>query len=285
MTRREIKAKFGQIVEFSEIGNYLDTPVKRYSSGMYVRLGFAVAAHLEPEILIVDEVLAVGDATFQRRVMDRMSELARKGLTLLFVSHNMQHIPRLCKRAVYLKQGEMVTVGPAAEVTQLYLDQLLVDARTGDLRNKPRTGDGRAKFVRATVVDGDGRPLSALTSGDDLTVRLEIESAARLTDLTASVAVQTLYGARVLTAWTRESRFPLTLDAGASTLECRFRGVHIRPGQTVLLNLNLSTDAGLAVDAVDNAVVLDVVGGEAHADIATTGDLGVWVCDTSWRRV
>src|SRR5215467_13278276 len=107
MTRSEIKSKFDQIVDFSGVEQFLDTPVKRYSSGMYVRLAFAVAAHLQPEILIVDEVLAVGDAEFQKRCIDRMAELARSGRTILFVSHNMQLIPLLCKRAVLLNQGRV----------------------------------------------------------------------------------------------------------------------------------------------------------------------------------
>jgi len=105
MTRREINAKFDAIVQFAEIDKFLDTPVKRYSSGMYVRLAFGVIAHLEPEILIVDEVLAVGDAPFQKRCIDRMTQLTQSGKTILFVSHNMQQIPRLCRRALMLERG------------------------------------------------------------------------------------------------------------------------------------------------------------------------------------
>jgi lipopolysaccharide transport system ATP-binding protein len=285
MSRREVKAKFDQIVDFSEIGRHLDTPVKWYSSGMYVRLGFAVAAHLEPEILIVDEVLAVGDATFQRRVLDRMAELGRRGLTILFVSHNMQHIPRLCQRAVYLKQGQVVAVGDAGAVTRQYLDHLLADTKAGDLRDKPRSGDGRAKFVRAGVVDSAGRPAAAFVSGTDLVIRLDIEASTRLADATAAVAVQTLFGTRVLTGWTPEANFPVALDPGATTLECRFDRVALRPGQTVVLNLQLATASGVVVDAVDNAVVLDVVGGADHAGLATAGDQGVWVCPVSWSRL
>src|SRR5213075_2102060 len=107
MSRTEVRKRFDEIVAFSEVEQFLDTPVKRYSSGMYVRLAFAVAAHLEPEILIVDEVLAVGDASFQKRCIDRMTELTRGGRTILFVSHNMQLIPLLCRSAVQLDQGKV----------------------------------------------------------------------------------------------------------------------------------------------------------------------------------
>jgi len=161
MRRREILAKFDKIVEFSEIGRHLDTPVKRYSSGQYVRLAFAVTAYLEPEILIVDEVLAVGDATFQRKCIDRMADLARQGRTVLFVAHNRQLVPRLCQRAVFLEKGRVAAIGDAQAVTQKYLDRLLEDSKVGDRRDKHRTGDGRAKFVRARACDAAGRPTAA----------------------------------------------------------------------------------------------------------------------------
>ena len=116
MRRAEVRAKFDEIVAFSEIGKYIDTPVKRYSSGMYVRLAFAVAAHLEPDILIVDEVLAVGDLEFQKKCLGRMGDVANEGRTVLFVSHNMGAISTLCSRAVLLDAGRVVAVGPTSEV-------------------------------------------------------------------------------------------------------------------------------------------------------------------------
>jgi lipopolysaccharide transport system ATP-binding protein len=121
MSRSEINRKFDEIVEFAGIGKFLDTPVKRYSSGMYVRLAFAVAAHLEPDILIVDEVLAVGDATFQKKCMGKMEEVAGHGRTVLFVSHNMDSINRLCSRGLLLNAGRLVADGSAAEISHMYL--------------------------------------------------------------------------------------------------------------------------------------------------------------------
>jgi lipopolysaccharide transport system ATP-binding protein len=128
MSRREITAKFDEIVEFSEISQFLDTPVKRYSSGMYVRLAFAVAAHLEPEILLVDEVLAVGDAAFQRKCMGKMGQVARQGRTILFVSHNMAAITRLCQRALWFDQGRLRESGPAERIVVDYLASGCEDA-------------------------------------------------------------------------------------------------------------------------------------------------------------
>ena len=123
MRRAEVRAKFDQIVEFSEIGRFLDTPVKRYSSGMYVRLAFAVAAHLEPDILVVDEVLAVGDYTFQKKCLGRMGDVAGQGRTVLFVSHNMGAISALCSRAVLLDQGQVLAEGATQDVVASYISR------------------------------------------------------------------------------------------------------------------------------------------------------------------
>src|SRR5262249_15078765 len=121
MRRGEIARKFDQIVDFAEVREFLDTPVKHYSSGMYVRLAFAVAAHLEPEIMLVDEVLAVGDISFQRKCLDKMKDVSQHGRTVLFVSHNMPAITRLCERTILLDEGRVVSDGPSHQVVPAYL--------------------------------------------------------------------------------------------------------------------------------------------------------------------
>jgi lipopolysaccharide transport system ATP-binding protein len=285
MRRREILAKFDQIVAFSEIGQHLDTPVKRYSSGQYVRLAFAVTAHLEPEILIIDEVLAVGDATFQRKCIHRMAELARQGRTILFVTHNMQLIPQLCSRAVMLANSRVEAIGPAADVTQKYLDKLLTDSRAGDLRDRPRSGDGRALFVRAGVLDGEGRAISVFITETDMVVRMEVESNDRFPDVTLSVVVQSLHGTKVISTWTREAGFDVALDRGIQAFECRLRDVRLRPGQTVILNLWMATGNGTLLDSVENAIVIDVLGDDRHAHLSTSTDHGVVYCQHEWKRI
>ncbi len=285
MSRREILAKFDQIVEFSEVGKFLDTPVKRYSSGMYVRLAFAVVAHLEPEILVIDEVLAVGDASFQKRCIDRMIQLAQSGKTILFVSHNMQQIPRLCQRAVMLERGQMVEIGPAGAVTQSYMDRLLTDARTNDLSTKARSGDGRARFSRAGLVDPEGRPLSVFTSGDDLILRMDITAKVAIADVDVQVIVQNLYGTRIVTGWSREVGFSIALHEGTQTVECRLKGVGLRPGHAIMMNLLAATGNGTILDSVDNAVVYDVVGDDRHRHLSTSADQGIVVYDNEWRAV
>jgi lipopolysaccharide transport system ATP-binding protein len=157
MKRREIQSKLGEIVEFSGIEKFIDTPVKRYSSGMYVRLAFSVAAHLEPEILLVDEVLAVGDAEFQRRCLGRMEDMSGTGRTILFVSHNMQAINQLCDRAILLEGGGIAADGQTAEVVTRYLQST---HGTGSRRAWPdiasAPGDDLAKLLSVRVVDEDG---------------------------------------------------------------------------------------------------------------------------------
>jgi lipopolysaccharide transport system ATP-binding protein len=124
MRQADVRAKFDRIVEFAEIERFLDTPVKRYSSGMYVRLGFAVAAHINPHVLLVDEVLAVGDASFQNKCQRRIEELRRNGMTIVFVSHDMKAVQRLCSRVFFLRQGQVQAVGTPHEVIGKYYDQL-----------------------------------------------------------------------------------------------------------------------------------------------------------------
>ena len=131
LTRREIRRKFDQIVEFAEIGRFVDMPVKRYSSGMEVRLGFSVAVHLEPDVLLIDEVLAVGDESLQRRCLERMDELRGQGQTVIFVSHVLEDVKRLCPRIIYLQRGMLRADGPSAEVVDLYLH----DVNTGAFSN------------------------------------------------------------------------------------------------------------------------------------------------------
>ena len=180
MTRDEIKARFDEIVEFSEIGKFIDTPVKRYSSGMYVRLAFSVAAHLDPEILIVDEVLAVGDAAFQKKCLGKMSETANTGRTVLFVSHNMHTIQSLCTRVILLDEGKIIKEGNTQEVVSNYLaptQENTIDGES-DLRNwsglRKSPGKIRATYLR--TLDKNGNTCSTFNIYDPITFELEIEN-------------------------------------------------------------------------------------------------------------
>ena len=170
MSRREIRAKFDEIVEFSGIGKFIDTPVKRYSSGMYVRLAFAVAAHLDPEVLIIDEVLAVGDYEFQQRCMGRIEDISTSGRTVLFVSHDMQAITRLCTRAYWLHDGRVQAEGPAEEVVSRYLEG--ASGAGAEVVFEPDEAPGYAvRLLSARVTDANGETMHTV----DVRERVGIE--------------------------------------------------------------------------------------------------------------
>jgi len=152
MSRREIEKRFDEIVDFAEIGPYLDTPVKRYSSGMHMRLAFGVAAHVEPEILLVDEVLAVGDVAFQRKCLGKMSDVSRDGRTILYVSHNLPTVRQLCSRAILLHHGHLVADGPVDAVLHEYLERL--GEQQSEVEFAPK--DSAAYFARAAVLNENG---------------------------------------------------------------------------------------------------------------------------------
>jgi lipopolysaccharide transport system ATP-binding protein len=173
MTRVEIRSRFEEIVAFAEIDKFLDTPVKRYSSGMYVRLAFAVAAHLEPEILIVDEVLAVGDAEFQKKCLGKMGDVsAKEGRTVVLVSHQMPAIQNLCTRCVLMDRGRLVKEGKTDDIVADYL-ATGAELASGDLAERTdRVGKGHAIVTGIHLIDSNGDPLREAVSGSDVTIRV-----------------------------------------------------------------------------------------------------------------
>jgi lipopolysaccharide transport system ATP-binding protein len=174
MRRHEIKRKFDEIVAFSEVEEFLDTPVKKYSSGMYMRLAFAVAAHLEPEILLVDEVLAVGDAAFQKKCLGKMADVARQGRTVLFVSHNMSAIQALCEKVAWLDGGQVKDVGPTSQVVQDYLESAMTAEAVPVAERHDRTGDGSARIWSVRIQALDERPV--IRTGSRLKITVEYAS-------------------------------------------------------------------------------------------------------------
>ena len=186
MRREEIARKFDEIVAFSEIEKFLDTPVKRYSSGMYVRLAFAVAAHLEPEILLVDEVLAVGDAAFQKKALGKMGDVVHEGRTVLFVSHNMAAVKALCGRTILLANGEVDMIGVGTDAIGRYL---AADSQASD---SPRLEDDNRLGFFVT------RPMSLQAEcGESITLEFAIESPVKIEDITAGLVVYDLYDSPV----------------------------------------------------------------------------------------
>jgi lipopolysaccharide transport system ATP-binding protein len=175
MSRSEIQRKFDEIVAFAEVEKFLDTPVKRYSSGMYVRLAFAVAAHLEPEILVVDEVLAVGDIQFQQKCLGKMGDVAQEGRTVLFVSHNMAAIQTLCHKAMIISEGKNSLLGPSTEIIQNYLSVVSNHSKLELKDRKDRRGKGNIRFKELRF-GGNKNGSNAYAIGDDVKIYFKVES-------------------------------------------------------------------------------------------------------------
>lgn len=176
MTKKEIKQKFDEIVDFSGVEKFIDTPVKHYSSGMYVRLAFAVAAHLEPEILIIDEVLAVGDSEFQKKCLGKMNEVAKKGRTVLFVSHNMTALAALCTRGIWIKNGQVAYDGDIHTAIKKYLDKEQTNNQSNDLSiSKNREGNGLIKFIKYKILNEQEEEIDYVFSGQNITFILDFK--------------------------------------------------------------------------------------------------------------
>ncbi len=253
MTRREVQRKFDDIVGFAEIDEFLDTPVKRYSSGMYTRLAFAVASHLEPEILLVDEVLAVGDAQFQQKCLGKMGQVSRSGRTVLFVSHTMSAVKALCTRAVLMEKGRLALDGDVDEVVNRYLSAGTDMATTGVIPDDaPRYSDdpGEALFRSVKVTDLAGEPVTQLYFGQPFQVRFVCDVLKEIPDGLFEVSVSTRDGTHV--------SFASTLDGGAGwrrlapgrhELTATFEGLTLLPRQYTI-DLGVHHQNGRTADYV-----------------------------------
>jgi lipopolysaccharide transport system ATP-binding protein len=285
MPRREIKRKFDEIVAFAEIERFVDTPVKRYSSGMYVRLAFAVAAHLEPDILIVDEVLAVGDASFQRKCLGKMDEVRTGGRTVLFVSHNMGAIRSLTPRAIWLDHGRIADDGPTAQVVQAYLESTThTDSPVVDLDDEAlrRTvGKWTARRVRwesiALLGPGD-EPVA--TMPQNLPLRFDVTFGVRepVRFLELYVRVKTPDGLWVFTSFS--GQFEEALERGRYTTRCTFDDHRLAPGQFVVELVARGADPE---DIVPSAMRFEVTPALAEENLRYSGSwTGVVRVDSEW---
>jgi len=198
MTRADIRRRFDDIVAFAGIGDFLDTPLKRYSSGMYMRLAFSVAAHFEPEIVVVDEVLAVGDAEFQRRCLGKMSELGREGRTVVFVSHDLGAIGRLCDRTMWIDGGSIREDGPTPGVLAHYYAETVPFAATRALAEEPANGGRAARLRAVALTDVSGGGLVSPSRGDSLCVRFEVEVREPVAGLDLGISITNQDGIRIL---------------------------------------------------------------------------------------
>jgi len=260
LTQREIAQRFDQIVDFSGVEQFLDTPVKHYSSGMTMRLAFAVAAHLEPEILIIDEVLAVGDMEFQRKCLGKMQEVARNsGRTVLFVSHNMPAVAQLCSRAIMLQNGRLVMDAPALEVTRAYMTGL--SQRTGGVYRRTAPVAQSSCILSAQLNTLDGRPCSDFLMSEPIRLdcELHVQGAA---GLALSVQLIETSGSPIAHMHTNDAGFRIPSTPGTRRLSVTLPALNLYPGEYLVV-LTLTDVAGQhytkleSVEALRYAVTQD----------------------------
>jgi lipopolysaccharide transport system ATP-binding protein len=224
LKKAEIERKFDEIVAFSEIGQFLDTPVKRYSSGMYVRLAFAVAAHLEPDILLVDEVLAVGDAQFQKKCLGKMEGVTKEGRTVLFISHNMASVQELCPKVILLRDGQIVEEGTAGKVISSYLSKES-DLSTGSMDvsdpslRRNSLANSLFKWTRVTILNSAGNTTSLLAFGEPFEIILQGIADCDLSEVRAGFSIDSVLGTAIFNSFQIDNDISGRLPAG----EIRFR--------------------------------------------------------------
>jgi ABC-2 type transport system ATP-binding protein/lipopolysaccharide transport system ATP-binding protein len=267
MTRKQIDAAMDTIIAFSGLEEFIDTPVKVYSSGMYVRLGFAIAVNLDPEILIVDEVIAVGDEEFQRRCFDHLYELRRKGVTIVLVTHSLGLVADLCDEAAWLDAGTLKAVGPSREVVDQYLaavNRREAEAGEGDAvpagdeseGKTPRRGSGEIRVTKVDYLDRDGRPRPFLATGQPCTVRIAYHATKALPSVTFGLGFTTESGVQVAGPNSGYGEAAFAVEPGEGHVDFTLDALPLQPGEFLITTAVV--DKGHPYDFLDRAFVLKV---------------------------
>lgn len=229
LTRREILNRFDAIVEFAGLEDFIDSPVKNYSSGMYVRLGFAVAAHVEPEILLIDEVLAVGDESFQRKCAERIEEFRREGRTIVFVSHGLNLVEQLCESVAWIDHGELKEIGPAGIVISAY-QGLSHQAQRVQGEHGERWGSGEVLITKVALRDGNGNETALLKTMEGARIEIDIESKAPIQDFLVGLRIDSLNGHHIWGSNSRRSGKALGLLNGRAKVAVDLPSVPLLEG-------------------------------------------------------
>jgi lipopolysaccharide transport system ATP-binding protein len=288
MSRHEIRRKFDEIVAFAEVERFLDTPVKRYSSGMYVRLAFAVAAHLEPEILIVDEVLAVGDAAFQKKCLGKMEQAGSEGRTILFVSHNVSAVAKLCSRSIVLRNGEIVCDGTTSEALTSY---------TGSYLNKQYLVDGSFLFHDRTNTYGPELILQSMTlrdkhnaittsvpMGGDLVMEFMVENFSQDHDAVLGIIIKNSAN-QWITCLNTAMVKPLVSSYRSfrEIVTLELTNLRLTPG-IYDIDVAVSRQRIGRLDYVENAAYFEVLEADVYGTgYVVTNYFGAYYCDGTWR--
>ncbi len=273
MSRRDINRKVDDIIEFSEISDFIDVPVRLYSSGMYVRLGFAVAVHLDPEILLVDEVLAVGDAAFQHKCMTRIGELRRSGITIVLVSHDLGTVQALCERAVWFDRNNVQVVGNSTDVAMAYLNRVAEEeeARSGQTEERQpsrvargnRWGTRRVEITDVELLDASGGKRRVFVTGAEMTIRARYTAHNRIADPIFGVGIHHANGAHVGGPNTAFADVPIAAIEGSGQFEYRIPALPLLEGSYMISVSCHSRDDTEMYDFHDRAYELQVFPGKS----------------------
>jgi len=283
MRRNEIARRFEEIVSFAEVEQFIDTPTKRYSSGMYTRLAFAVAAHLEPEILLVDEVLAVGDSAFQKKCLGKMEDVAGQGRTVFFVSHNTQAVRQLCTRCILLEHGRVISDAPSDETLAVYnqrLREMRVDAETGINNPENRRGSGAIRFTRVSVEGVGGEERYGFKMGETIRFRLAWQLNEPMRGVAIVIALRSGLSREIVTS-VRHVISTDQLPAGSrGSVVVEFPEVYIRPGEYPLyLHISEAVPTKTNYDVLDDLtppLVIAPGGRRMHPNFDPSQPLGVF---------
>src|SRR5262245_21382115 len=229
LTKRDIDERFDDIVSFAGLERFIDSPVKNYSSGMYVRLGFSVAINVDPDVLLIDEELAVGDEEFQRKCLERVTDLRSAGKTIVVVTHALGTVRNLCDQAIWLEEGEVRASGPAADVADAYLGEVHVDRQVDD-EGGARWGSGDVRITDIALVRADGRNVSKVCTGDPMTIRMAYEADGEVEGPVFGVAIHTLEGIHITGPNTREAGVEIDSIEGKGHVDFHIERLMLLPG-------------------------------------------------------
>jgi len=286
MKKREIDAKLDAIISFGGVEKFIETPIKRYSSGMRLRLGFAVAAHLDPDVLLVDEVLAVGDIDFQKKCLSAMDDMRTGGRTVLFVSHNMAAIENLCPRTICVDNGEVREDGDSKEVIKNYLATFAGAGQSSmNLRHiKPRHGSGEIRYTAIEFIAPDGGPHPVIRSGDSLTIRFHYEAMSRAKTPHFGLQISTDLGTKVTTMSTWACGVPIPeLPPGEGCIDLDIDLLNLMPGR-YYLTLWIKTTTDVTYDQLDHCLTMDVEASDYYGSgKGIDGRFGLVFMPCSWE--
>ena len=275
MKKSEIDRRFDEILDFSGIEEFIDQPVKNYSSGMYVRLGFAVAINLDPDILLVDEVLAVGDASFQDKCMEKFADFRRAGKTVIVVSHAMGSLRTLCDEAAWLKHGELVEIGAANDVVDTYVDEGHVE-RESLTGGGSRWGSGEIRLTGVELLGADSVPTTLVRTGDSVTIRLRYHAAERVERPIFGLALENLEGVYVWAHHSRDGGFVPDFVEGDGIIDLRIPSLMLQPGTFDLLASAVDYTATHTFDFLRHCLRFDVEAGTPRESGGIVALGGTW---------